>query len=166
MSDMAVTNILKNDISRRKFLSACAVCAAGAALLPGCRKTGTKIPPLYTVSDVKTRIKLIFAYPDPDYPNWPNIGYDFKGYSDRLLGSFRERCPDVDFSTVSTMNGSAEEGQRILQEEQAEIKHNALILGLTESKIISLQSTQSGMTDLTGMLDFKARMEIVSTGAT
>ncbi|MFC1726825.1 twin-arginine translocation signal domain-containing protein [candidate division KSB1 bacterium] len=116
MNDFPVKNVFTNDISRRKFLSACAVCAAGAALLPGCRKTSTKIPPLYTVDNVKTRIKLVFAYPDPEYPNWPNIGYDFKGYSEKLTGMFKEKCPNVDFSTVSTMNGSAEEGQKILQE--------------------------------------------------
>ena len=33
-------------------------------------ETATNLP--------KARVKLIFAYPNPQEPNWPHIGYDFQ----------------------------------------------------------------------------------------
>ena len=66
-------------ISRREFLGNCAICAAGVTAL-----SALPLSPLLAVFDPlkmdKTRIRLIFAHPDPTQPNWPNIDYDFSGH--------------------------------------------------------------------------------------
>ena len=60
-------------------------------------------------------------------------------------------------SSSSTLRG-------ILETEQKEISTNASILGLNQTNIISLQSTQQGVVQLNGMLDFKDRMGLISGG--
>jgi len=52
----------------------------------------------------------------------------------------------------------------LLAEEKAEISTNAGILGVANSKIISLQSTQQGNIVLNGMLDFRERMGLIAGG--
>jgi len=54
----------------------------------------------------------------------------------------------------------------ILAEEQAEINTNSSLLGVPQTQIISLQSTQQGNIQLNGMLDFRERMGLIGGGVT
>jgi L-fucose isomerase-like protein len=64
----------------------------------------------------KTRIRLIFAHPDPTQPNWPNIDYDFAGHIKEIHTRLLETCPRIEFSAVTVSSGSAEEGYKLLQD--------------------------------------------------
>jgi len=84
--------------SRRKFLASCAGLAAGAGVLS---HFGGFSPVLLAQSGSrtreKTRVRLVFAHPDPDKPNWPNIGYDFAGYIQDAQAKFAAQCPEIEF---------------------------------------------------------------------
>jgi len=102
-------------ISRREFLGNCSLCAAGivtASALP--------ISPLFAAMDnlkeEKTKIRIIYAHPDPTKPNWPNIDYDFKGHIEKIHTQLLSKCPQIEFSAVTTSSGSKEEGFRLLQD--------------------------------------------------
>jgi hypothetical protein len=64
-----------------------------------------------------TKVKLIFAHPDPEQPNWPNIGYDFKGHIAKVQKKLYKKCPEIDFLPVTVTSGSEEMGNKILQED-------------------------------------------------
>jgi hypothetical protein len=109
---------MKSNLSRRNFLSNCAICGAGLSLYPMIGSSmNFYLPPVLSRPKVKPIVKTIFAYPDPAGPIWPNIGYDFDSriaeYKQKLLAE----CPDVEFRFLSTMVGSAEEAKRIVDED-------------------------------------------------
>jgi len=62
----------------------------------------------------KAKIRIIYAYPDPAYPIWPNINYDFDGHIKKIQQILATGCPDIDMISCSTMLGTAEEGKKIL----------------------------------------------------
>lgn len=106
----------KGNFSRREFLGTCASCSAGAAAFSAfgvpftsMAAAGKELP------GAGAKIGLIYAYPDPDKPNWPNIGYDFKGYNNKITKLLKEKCPDVDFLITETMDGSKEGAEKILK---------------------------------------------------
>ncbi|MFO7617076.1 MAG: hypothetical protein R6V75_07475 [Bacteroidales bacterium] len=105
-------------MERRNFINRCALCAAGLTALPALGHALNYYPmPLLRKPKVKPVIKTIFAFPDPAGPIWPNIGYDFDlkiaDYKQKLLAG----CPDAEFRFMNTMIGSAEEAQRIIDED-------------------------------------------------
>lgn len=109
---------MKSNLSRRNFLSHCAICSAGLSLYPMIGSSmNFYMSPVLSRPKVKPVVKTIFAYPDPSGPIWPNIGYDFDSkvaeYKQKLLAG----CPDVEFRFLSTMVGSAEEAKRIVDED-------------------------------------------------
>ncbi len=112
-----------NNPSRRQFLGQCSACAAGLTLLPWFSQSlfGADQPWQLTGKmsrpDVKPVIKTIFAYPDPAGPIWPNIGYDFDTKVAELKGNLLTNCPGFEFRFMTTMNGSAEEANRIIAED-------------------------------------------------
>lgn len=102
--------------SRRKFFTGCTACIAGLSILPHLELSAFGNRILFSGTPAtKARVKAIFAFPSPDGPNWPNIGYDFEGKIMEIRGLLSEKCPGIDFIPVSTMDGSAENGNRILQ---------------------------------------------------
>ena len=104
-----------SNISRREFVGKCSLYTAGISVIPplGSKIFGSSVfQPLNTGQKVK--IKIICAYPDPDQPNWPNIGYDFEGQIQKFNSLLKKYCPDIEFSTTSTLIGSAEEADKIL----------------------------------------------------
>ena len=116
-SDTSQNKSISN-ISRREFVSKCSLYTAGISVIPplGSRIFGPSVfHPLN--NDQKVKIKIIYAYPDPDQPNWPNIGYDFEGQIKKFNGLLNKYCPDIEFSTSSTLSGSAEEANKILSSE-------------------------------------------------
>jgi L-fucose isomerase-like protein len=62
----------------------------------------------------KAKVRIIYAYPDPAYPIWPNIHYDFDGHIKQIKQTLDAGCPDIELLSTSTMLGTAEEGKRIL----------------------------------------------------
>ena len=104
------------NFTRREFLGTCASCSAGAAAFSA---FGVPAIGLSSAGESKigmnAKIGLIYAYPDPNQPNWPNIGYDFKGYNNKITRLLKEKCPDVEFLITETMNGSTEEAEKILK---------------------------------------------------
>ena len=102
-------------VSRRDFLGTCSLCCAGLAV-----GAPHRLPAWWTNSMAtetsKTKVKLIFAYPDPKAPNWPNINYDFAGHIKQVQDNLAKQCPNVEFHTVSTMTGNAAEGKKLLAE--------------------------------------------------
>ena len=97
--------------SRRMFLGRCMACAAGVSIT----RFNRVMPFIHAVEAgaastvaARARVKLIFAYPDPDKPNWPNIGYDFNGQIREFQAKLTSSCPDIEFLPVTVTSGSAE----------------------------------------------------------
>ncbi|MEA1876410.1 MAG: hypothetical protein U9N86_06065 [Bacteroidota bacterium] len=109
--------MLSSKITRRRFVHHCAACSAGMAILPTAALASLKAP-LFSpaINAEKAKVSVIFAHPDPDYPNWPNIGYDFEGKIRQAKKMLIKNCPDIEFNFISTMDGSAEEGTRIIKQ--------------------------------------------------
>ncbi len=107
----------KREITRRVFLGDCAACAAGITVLGG---FAGSVPvfggPFPVHNKEKAKVRVIFAYPDPAYPNWPNIGYDFEGKIVEYKALFARHCPDTDFEYSSVMSGSEETARKILEQ--------------------------------------------------
>lgn len=105
----------KNTINRRQFVSRCTTCTAGMTLLPSLGLSAFINPVILPFAEMnKANVKMIFAYPDPKQPNWPNIGYDFKGKINEIKNKLLRNCPEINFDFVSTMNGSKEEANKII----------------------------------------------------
>ncbi len=99
---------------RREFFGKCAFCAAGLSAFgsavtsaPGAAATETK----------KARVRLLFLYPDPKYPIWPNINYDFDSRIKVLTDGLVKGCPGIEFLPENVMNGSAETAKKILEKD-------------------------------------------------
>jgi len=103
------------NISRRDFFGKCTLCAAGIGVLSALPFSSllAAVEPLITT---KTKIRLIFAHPDPTRPNWPNIDYDFSGHIKEVHGKLVSKCPQIEFDAVTVSSGSAEEGHKLLQD--------------------------------------------------
>jgi len=102
-------------ISRRQFVHRCGACSAGLALAPSFSLASLGAPmtsPPRTAG--KAKVAMVFEYPDPGQPNWPNIGFDFEGRINEVKKLLIDGCPDIEFIFISTMNGSEDEGKKIL----------------------------------------------------
>ncbi len=104
----------KHTLTRREFMRNCTVCTAGIAAIStmGVSSLFADNP---IAQKLKTRIKVIFGYPDPAYPNWPNIGYDFKGHNEMILQKLVKACPEIEFIPVETSSGKEEDALTILK---------------------------------------------------
>jgi hypothetical protein len=102
-------------VSRRKFIGICSVCAGGIMLAPGLSAETFFYPTSeHKLPGRKAKVRIIYAYPDPDYPIWPNINYDFDGHIKEIKQILATGCPDVELMSCSTIIGTADEGKRIL----------------------------------------------------
>lgn len=83
------------EISRRRFVSACAACAAstlcGAAWANESQAR-------------KPKVRLVFCETPNDKPIWPNIGYDFDARRKQITDLLTQHCPDVEFLPERLMN--------------------------------------------------------------
>ncbi len=103
----------KHAITRREFMRNCTVCTAGIAAISTMGVTSLFADnPI--AQKLKTRIKVIFGYPDPAYPNWPNIGYDFKGHNETILKKLVKACPEIEFIPIETSSGKEADALAIL----------------------------------------------------
>jgi hypothetical protein len=95
----------------------CGACSAGLAVAPSFAFSNLAAPLFSPPRNAeKTRVSVIFEYPDPEQPNWPNIGFDFEGRINEVKKILVNGCPDIDFDWISTMNGSEAEGKKILSQ--------------------------------------------------
>ena len=102
-------------LSRRHFLGmAGAVCAglAASATLP-------QLSQAATTPSAKMKLRLVFALHAPVQPgpDWPNKGYDFRPFMQKVELTLKRRCRDFEFLT-STAAGP-EQAAKILEEDKA-----------------------------------------------
>jgi L-fucose isomerase-like protein len=55
-------------------------------------------------SGEKAKVRLVLAYPSPEKPIWPNIGYDFDGHNNQFVANLRKACPGIEFMTSKVMS--------------------------------------------------------------
>lgn len=87
-------------LTRRQFLGTCTACAAGISTMAILGRTALALnnstaPALGPGQ--KTTIRLVLAYPSPENPIWPNIGYDFDKHNKEFVAKLRNACPAVEF---------------------------------------------------------------------
>jgi len=86
-------------LSRRKLLTGCAACAAGAAALTAWPSRGASAE-----ADRKLKIRLAFCHTTPDVILWPNVGYDYEGRGKQLLAQLAPLCPEAELLPVRVMS--------------------------------------------------------------
>ena len=101
--------------SRRSFLGTCASCTASIAAI-----SALGMPTVASAQSNRqnTRIMVISLYPDPDKPNWPNIGYDFEGKIKEFTGKLHNGSPEIEFISFASMSGSKEDTEKLLAKEK------------------------------------------------
>ncbi len=90
----------KGRLSRRGFLSGCAVCASYVA--GGCVRTSSQAKN----GGKKPRIRLVFCETENTKPIWPNIGYDFDRRRNEVINVLTQNCADVEFLPTTMVEGS------------------------------------------------------------
>jgi hypothetical protein len=102
MSGSSQSNRL--NINRRSFVKSCTVaCAAGALTMASSAKPAFAMPGSELYPQVKARIRLIFCHKPDTEATWPNVGYDYEGRKQELIGELKKSCPEVDFVPVSVL---------------------------------------------------------------
>ncbi|MCX8156885.1 MAG: twin-arginine translocation signal domain-containing protein [Verrucomicrobiae bacterium] len=102
-------------LSRRHFLglagAACAGLAASAALPQWSQAAATPTP--------KMKLRLVFALHAPVQPgpDWPNKGFDFRPFMQKVERTLTRQCRDFEFLT-STATGP-EQAAKILEEDKS-----------------------------------------------
>lgn len=107
-------NHFSQPCGRREFIGKCALCAAGLSSL---QFTASPIYASPAPETKKARVRLLFLYPDPKYPIWPNIGYDFEGRIKVLTDKLVRGCPGIEFLPENVMSGSEETARKILEKD-------------------------------------------------
>jgi hypothetical protein len=116
---MKTNQFQKLQVSRRRFIGACSVCTAGIFFAPGLSAQSFLYPSnMPKLPARKAKVRIIYAYPDPAYPIWPNIHYDFDGHIKEIQQILATGCPDIDLLSCTTMSGTVEEGKKILTMDQ------------------------------------------------
>jgi len=104
-----------NALSRRRFIGNCAACAAATFIMPGMFARPFLLPaPAPKLPSRKAKVRIIYAFPDPSGPIWPNIHYDFDAHIREIHQILVNGCKDVELLSINTMEGTAEEGKKIL----------------------------------------------------
>ncbi|MEF8812017.1 MAG: twin-arginine translocation signal domain-containing protein, partial [Bacteroidales bacterium] len=105
--------------TRREFITTCSALTAGMFVFPTFISSSFASPLIGSAGSnlnqlPKTKILVLGAHPDPTKPNWPNIDYDFAGDIRQFVNQLKSHCPHVDFSLVTTSDGSKEKAREIL----------------------------------------------------
>lgn len=118
------TNPQSTLLTRRTFLvtSACAFCP-WPALATAPIATASKLMP-----QVKPRLLVLFAHPDPNVEGWPYKGFDFEGRKKTLLVALERACPGIEFVAASAQ--TAEQAQPILAQHNSVDGYVLYLLGL------------------------------------
>ncbi len=86
--------------SRRTFMGGCAAFAGVSALSALITPTAARSE----VNEIKTKIRLVFAYPSPANPIWPNIDYDFDGHNKEFLSRLQAVSPGIEYLPAIVMS--------------------------------------------------------------
>lgn len=106
-------------ISRRDFLGGCAACTAGASMLSAIGASSAfaldkDVAPALG-GGTKAKVRLVLAYPSPERPIWPNIGYDFDRHNRQFVQKLRSTCSGIEFLTCDVMND--DEAKKVLEKD-------------------------------------------------
>ena len=112
--------IVSEDVSRRRFLSGCAACAACAGL-------GVK-PAAAAAEEEKARLRLVYAHPQKPIEGWPYLDYDYEARKQELTGRLRGACPNIEFLPAAA--GDEEDVKRILAADQEVDGYVVYVLGI------------------------------------
>jgi hypothetical protein len=85
-------------LSRRGFLAGCSAAAACSLCPSVCPASAA--PPQSLIPDIKTKVRLVYAHPDPSIQGWPYQGYDYETRKKNLTARLRESCPNAEFFPV------------------------------------------------------------------
>ena len=100
-------------ITRRQFLTGCAVCAGTAAI------AGTSRPVRAAENNGKVRIRIVYslhAVKQPG-PDWPNVGFDFGPVMARINKVLANRCRGFEF--VTSLATGPEQAKKILEQDKS-----------------------------------------------
>lgn len=92
-------------VSRRRFLSQCAVCAGCGAGLARAALAPAPTPE-------KPKLRLVFTHIPPEKPTWPYKGFDYEGRKKEITDRLVKECPGVEFLPVTANN--ADDARKIL----------------------------------------------------
>lgn len=109
--------------TRRSFMSACAGCLACAWADPP-KDTGAAA----LMPKVRTRLRLVFAHPEPKEQGWPYQNYDYEGRKAQILSKLARQCPGVEFQPVSMRRAS--EAEEMLKQDAGFDGYLVYILGI------------------------------------
>ncbi len=97
--------------SRRSFMGGCAAAAGVSAL-------STLVTPAAVRGEskkIETKIRLLFTYPSPENPIWPNIGYDFDGHNQEFLTKLKAVSPGITYLPATVM--STDDAKKIVEKD-------------------------------------------------
>lgn len=109
--------------SRRNFLSTCAACVTCAWADPP-KDTGAAA----LLPKVRTRLRLVFAHPEPKEQGWPYQHYDYEARKAQLLARLTKQCPQVDFVPIAMRRAS--EAEEMLKQDAGFDGYVVYILGI------------------------------------
>lgn len=109
--------------TRRSFLTACAGCL-GCAWADPPKDTGAAA----LMPKVRTRLRLVFAHPEPKEQGWPYQHYDYEGRKTQILNRLARQCPGVDFQPVAMRRAS--EAEEMLKQDKGIDGYVVYILGI------------------------------------
>ena len=102
-------------VSRRKFLSTCASCAAiGGATLTGVRTWAS------AADNTRPKVRVVFCQPKNDRPTWPNIGYDYSVPERKILDALTAGCPQVEFLPARVIDQNAKESGLLAKDSEVD----------------------------------------------
>ena len=118
-SSKAISDNTVCSMSRREFIGGCAACAAGISILPTfCTSTVyalNKAAAPALGGGTRAKIRLVLAYPSPEKPIWPNIGYDFNGHNKQFVEALSKSCPGIEFLRCDVM--SDDDARKVIEKD-------------------------------------------------
>jgi hypothetical protein len=101
-------------VSRRRFLSTCATCAALGDL-------ALSSPRSWAAAEGKRpKVRVVFCQPKNDRPTWPNIGYDYPAREKQILDSLTKGCPQIDFVPARMIDQSAKDSGLLAKDNEVD----------------------------------------------
>ena len=97
-------------LNRRQFLAGCA--GSGLAARMAAAPAGIDMAQMMPTD--KAKVRLVFTHPEPERQGWPYQHYDYERRKKKYLKLFAERCPEVNFLSVTVK--SDEQAQTLLEE--------------------------------------------------
>jgi hypothetical protein len=83
-------------VTRRNFISSCSACAACMALAP---LSYVSASAAVVNGDKKMRVRIIYSIHSPvqTKPDWPNIGFDFNPFMEKINAALTKNLSEFEF---------------------------------------------------------------------